>query len=84
MLNSGKKIHALPDKKKYILTLVLSGNFFMNETKNHNPPKSEYFFQQHWESEYFFKKKNHNNPPFQVKWSFPNPFCLFNWQIKYV
>ena len=23
------------------------------------PPKSEYFFQQHWESEYFFRK-NHN------------------------
>ena len=22
------------------------------------PPKSEYFFQQHWESEYFFRKKN--------------------------
>jgi hypothetical protein len=22
------------------------------------PPKSEYFFQQHWESEYFFGKKN--------------------------
>jgi hypothetical protein len=21
------------------------------------PPKSEYFFQQHWESEYFFGKK---------------------------
>ena len=22
------------------------------------PPKSEYFFQQHWESEYFFRKKS--------------------------
>ena len=21
------------------------------------PPKSDYFFQQHWESEYFFRKK---------------------------
>ena len=21
------------------------------------PPKSEYYFQQHWESEYFFRKK---------------------------
>ena len=21
------------------------------------PPKSEYFFQEHWESEYFFRKK---------------------------
>jgi hypothetical protein len=31
------------------------------------PPKSEYFFQQHWESEYFFRKKT-----LHVKWSFPN------------
>ena len=23
------------------------------------PPKSEYFFQQHWESEYFFLEKKH-------------------------
>ena len=30
MLNSGKKID--------ILTLVLSVNKFLNETKNHNPP----------------------------------------------
>ena len=30
MLNSGKKIN--------ILTLVLSKNNFLNETKNHNPP----------------------------------------------
>ena len=28
------------------------------------PPKSEYFFQQHWESKYFFRK-NHN-PPFKL------------------
>ena len=28
-----------------------------------SPPKSEYFFQQHWESEYFFLEKNHNPPP---------------------
>jgi hypothetical protein len=27
------------------------------------PPKSEYFFQQHWESEYFFLEKNHNPSP---------------------
>ena len=33
------------------------------------PPKSKYFFQQHWESEYFFRKNN--NPLLQVKWSFP-------------
>jgi hypothetical protein len=38
MLNSGKKIRALRDKKINILTLVLSENKFLNETKNHNPP----------------------------------------------
>jgi hypothetical protein len=37
MLNSGKKIRALRDKKKDILTLVLSEKKFLNETKNHNP-----------------------------------------------
>ena len=41
------------------------------------PPKSEYFFQQHWESEYFFRKKNITPTPLQVKWSFPNP-CAVN------
>jgi hypothetical protein len=43
----------------------------MTKTRNQiiffPPPKSEYFFQQHWELEYFFRKKN-----LQVKWSFPN------------
>ena len=34
------------------------------------PPKSEYFFQQHWESEYIFRKKT-ITPPLQVKWLFP-------------
>jgi hypothetical protein len=29
------------------------------------PPKSEYFFQQHWESEYFFRKKPY--PPFKCR-----------------
>ena len=38
MLNSGKKIRALRDKKKNILTLVLSEKKILNETKNHNPP----------------------------------------------
>ena len=39
MLNSGKKIRALRDKKTpNILTLVLSEKIFLNETKNHNPP----------------------------------------------
>ena len=33
MLNSGKKIGALRDKKKNIRTLV-----FLNETNNHNTP----------------------------------------------
>jgi hypothetical protein len=28
------------------------------------PPKSEYFFQQHWESQYFFGKKTY--PPFKL------------------
>ena len=37
MLNSGKKIRALRDKKK-IPTLVMSGKKILNETKNHNPP----------------------------------------------
>ena len=38
MLNSGKNIRALRDKKIYILTLVLSEKKILNETKNHNPP----------------------------------------------
>ena len=38
MLNSGKKIRALRDKKNNILTLVLSEKKFLNETNNHNPP----------------------------------------------
>ena len=37
MLKSGKKIRALRNKKKFILTLVLSETNFLNETKNHNP-----------------------------------------------
>ena len=37
MLNSGKKIRALRDKKNNILTLVLSEKKFLNETNNHNP-----------------------------------------------
>ena len=35
MLYSGKKICALRDPKKKILTLVLSEKKFLNETKNH-------------------------------------------------
>ena len=39
MLKSGKKIRALRDKKKNILTLVLSEKTILNGTKNHNPPR---------------------------------------------
>jgi hypothetical protein len=38
LLNSGKKFRALRDKKNYILTLVLSEQKILNETKNHNTP----------------------------------------------
>ena len=38
MINFGKKFRALRDKKKNILTLVLSEKKILNETKNHNPP----------------------------------------------
>jgi hypothetical protein len=40
LLNSGKKIRALHDKKINILILVLSEKKILNETKNHNPPAS--------------------------------------------
>ena len=38
MLSSGKKFVLCATKKINILTLVLSEKFFLNETKNHNPP----------------------------------------------
>ena len=38
MLYSGKKIRALRDKKKNILTLVLSEKKILNETKKPYPP----------------------------------------------
>ena len=38
MWYSGKKIRALRGKKINIPTLVLSEIFFLNESKNHNPP----------------------------------------------
>ena len=47
MLNSGKKIRALRDKKNNILTLVLSEKTILNETKNHTPP-----FQVKWSFPY--------------------------------
>ena len=37
MLNSGKKIRVLRDKKINIPTVVLSEKKILNETKNHNP-----------------------------------------------
>ena len=37
MLNSGEKFYASRDRKKKILTLVLSEKKILNETKNHNP-----------------------------------------------
>ena len=39
MLNSGKKIHVLRDKKnKYSNSCVVRKKKILNETKNHNPP----------------------------------------------
>ena len=38
MLYSGKKIRALRDKNKNILTLVLSEKKILKETNNHNHP----------------------------------------------
>ena len=38
MWNSGKKFRTLHDKKKNILTLVMSEKKILNETKKHNPP----------------------------------------------
>ena len=40
MLDFGKKIRALRNKKINNLTLVLSEKIFLNETKNHTPPWS--------------------------------------------
>ena len=40
MLNSVKKIRALRDKTKYILTLVLSEKKILNETKTITHPPS--------------------------------------------
>ena len=60
----------------FIFFVVQSAKFFSPEfnirlyDKNSEsdfffpPPKSEYFFQQHWESEYFFRKKTY--PPFKL------------------
>ena len=38
MLNSGKKIRALHDKKNKYSSSMLSEIKILNETKNHNPP----------------------------------------------
>jgi hypothetical protein len=46
------------EREIYFQNLTLG---FITKTLNQiiffPPPKSEYFFQQHWESEYFFRKK---------------------------
>jgi hypothetical protein len=49
-----------PSKMGEIIQNLTLG--YMSKTLNQiicffSPPKSEYFFQQHWESEYFFRKK---------------------------
>ena len=38
MLNSGKKIRALHDKKNKYSSSMLSEKKILNETNNHNPP----------------------------------------------
>ena len=68
MLNSGKKIRTLRDKKKNILTLVLSEKKILNETKNHNPPP----LQVKWSVPYRFCKltktdKYENVPEIKIK-----------------
>ena len=40
MLNSGKKVRALRDKKKYSNSCVVRKKIILNETKNHNPSPS--------------------------------------------
>jgi hypothetical protein len=63
----------------FIYFVVRSANFFFQNltlgymTKTLDqinfvfpPPKSEYFFQQHWELEYFFRKKTYSPPHFKL------------------
>jgi hypothetical protein len=40
MLNSGKKIRALRDKKKQYSNYCVVRKKILNETKNHNPPSN--------------------------------------------
>ena len=42
MLNSGEKIIVFCTTKKLIFCLVLSEKKFLNETKDHNPPKKPF------------------------------------------
>ena len=62
-------------KRKFFFQNLTLG--YMTKTLNQilfiPPPKSEYFFQQHWESEYFFQKKpiTPSPRPLEVKWSVP-------------
>ena len=69
MLNSGKKIHALRDKKINILTLVLSEKKIRNETKKHNPP-----LQVKWSVPYIYIMNNIHQILNFVVWYYPqNP-----------
>ena len=63
MLNSGKKIVLCATKKINILTLVLSENIFLNETKNHNPP----LFKLNGRSLKWFYITNHITFPYKQK-----------------
>ena len=59
MLNTGKKIRALRDKKNKYSNSCVVRKKFLNETKNHNPP-----FQVKWSFPYqttgdkLFNKRN--------------------------
>jgi hypothetical protein len=57
--NTRVRIYFFLSRKFFLQNLTLG---YMTKTLNQiifffPPPKSEYFFRQHWESEYFFRKK---------------------------
>ena len=59
MLRRSSLVECVTKREIFFQNLTLD---FMTKTLNHiiyffPPPKSEYFFQQHWESEYLFRKK---------------------------
>ena len=53
---SGKALIFFPEFKIRLYDKNSESDFFFP------PPKSEYFFQQHWESEYFFLEKTITPP----------------------